>query len=223
LSKKLKNQPSKNSAFSKVERKPRQETTVKSQPKPEILPKNSYEPKTSHDPNTEELYEPNLIIQSSDLAAVNSAAVVNFKQFSTQLFSRFEQLGTKQSGGDLLKQDAQTKSADQKMNSEEFIDNEIYRFVLNGKQGVGAGLPPPGFETHHVAIVTKEALENEELAKKLETFQIETDTEMSMLNTDENTSGSLSDFNDDDDDDGEEKNNDQYEDRIMKTDATKKG
>jgi hypothetical protein len=90
------------------------------------------------------------------------------------------------------------------VSSEEFIDNEIYRLVLNGR-GAGGVPPPPGLEA-----ATKEALENEELAKRLETFEIETDTEMSMLNTDENTSAS--DSNDEDNGEGAEV----YEDQIIR-------
>ena len=65
---------------------------------------------------------------------------------------------------------------------DEFIDNEIYKCILNGNRSVEI---PPGFE-----IYTNEAKEIEELGKKLATFQIETDTEMSIFNSSNTSSNS---------------------------------
>lgn len=94
---------------------------------------------------------------------------ISFKEFTTQLYSRLSLLQenivpvTVQESPQVLN------------NQEEFIDNEIYKFVLNGKKQVSI---PPGFEKN-----SKEAEEIEELGKKIATFQIETDTEMSIFNS----------------------------------------
>lgn len=94
---------------------------------------------------------------------------ISFKEFTTQLYSRLSLLQenvvpvTVQESPQVLN------------NQEEFIDNEIYKFVLNGKKQVSI---PPGFENN-----SKEAEEIEELGKKIATFQIETDTEMSIFNS----------------------------------------
>ena len=69
--------------------------------------------------------------------------------------------------------------------SDDFVDNEIYKFVLSGNKDVGI---PPGFEMN-----PKEAQEIEELGQKIASFQIETDTEMSIFNTDDTVSSSDSD------------------------------
>ena len=61
--------------------------------------------------------------------------------------------------------------------TDDFIDNEVYKFVLNGRKQVEV---PPGFEVN-----AKEVQEIEELGQKLATFQIETDTEMSLYNSEE--------------------------------------
>lgn len=66
-----------------------------------------------------------------------------------------------------------------KTTSDEFIDNEIYRCILNGNRSVEI---PPGFDD--------EAKEIEELGQKLATFQIETDTEMSIFNSSNTSSNS---------------------------------
>lgn len=130
---------------------------------------------------------------------INNSSTINLKEFSTQLFSQFSLLQEQplmpsnflSSGLPNLNSGISQNTAIN--NTDEFVDNEIYKFILNGKRD---GEIPPGFEAY-----TKEALEIEELGKKLATFQIETDTEMSLFNTDENSSG-----NDDDEDDNFEMN-----------------
>ncbi len=114
---------------------------------------------------------------------LNNASSVNFKEFSSQLVSRFAMIQDNtvststtnaSNTNELINQNAQI--------GDEFIDNEIYKFVLNGKRNVTI---PPGFDL-------KEAREIEELGEKIATFQIETDTEMSLFNTDTNSSTSSS-------------------------------
>ena len=102
---------------------------------------------------------------------LNNAASVNFKEISSQLISRFSML--QQSNVASQNQQSQVAS-NVSVTTDEFISNELYKFVLNGKQNVTL---PPGFDP-------KEAKEIEELGQKIATFQIETDTEMSLFNTD---------------------------------------
>ena len=112
----------------------------------------------------------------------NSTNTVDFKEFSTQLFSSFSLIGQQQN------QSATQQSFNNIINtatSEDFVDNEIYKFVLSGNKDVGI---PPGFEMN-----PKEAQEIEELGQKIASFQIETDTEMSIFNTDDTVSSSDSD------------------------------
>jgi hypothetical protein len=163
-------------------------------------------------------------ISQTELEGVNQAAAVNFRQFSTQLYSRFESLyqnlplnsnlsasfsstnNSSLASSQVLGSSGNFSSSMQSSSTltEDFIDNEIYRFILNGNTKKSILDVPPGFE-----MVTKEALENEELGKKIATFQIETDTEMSIFNTDaDNNSSSDSEFSepfiegqDDDDED----------------------
>ena len=142
-----------------------------------------------------------LFYETTEFANLNQNAAINFQQFSTQLYSRYASLlqdqqsfsANKEANNEKDSVDLKSSSASSstyeiqyfqsnKNNTEEFIDNKIYKFILNGKRGLDV---PPRFE-----VDTKEALENEELAKKLATFQIETDTEMSIFNTDDNTSNS---------------------------------
>ncbi|RNA44425.1 SMG5-like [Brachionus plicatilis] len=87
----------------------------------------------------------------------------NFKELSLQLFSDF---------GSLPAYSPSSSSFNYKLNSDEFVDNEIYKFILNVSV-------PPGFEVN-----VKEVEEIEELGKKIASFEIETDTEMSVLNSD---------------------------------------
>jgi hypothetical protein len=100
---------------------------------------------------------------------LNNAASVNFKEISSQLISRFSTLQP----ANLAPQTQHTQTTTV-VSTDEFISNELYKFVLNGKQSVSL---PPGFDP-------KEAKEIEELGQKIATFQIETDTEMSLFNTD---------------------------------------
>ena len=100
---------------------------------------------------------------------LNNAASVNFKEISSQLISRFSTLQPAS-----LAPQTQHAQATTAVSTDEFISNELYKFVLNGKQSVSL---PPGFDP-------KEAKEIEELGQKIATFQIETDTEMSLFNTD---------------------------------------
>ncbi|CAF0946867.1 unnamed protein product [Brachionus calyciflorus] len=92
----------------------------------------------------------------------------NFKELSLQLLSDFSSVPANSPSSSSLSY-ALT-------NSEDFVDNEIYKFILNGKKQVSV---PPGFELN-----TKEVQEIEELGKKIASFQIETDTEMSVINSD---------------------------------------
>lgn len=127
---------------------------------------------------------------------LNNNLSVNFKELSVQLFSHFSSLNS----SNLNPQNPQQASAGVvAKNADEFIDNEIYKFVLNGKKQVSV---PPGFEVN-----TKEVQEIEELGKKIATFQIETDTEMSIFNTDDNAS-SISSANNSDNN-GEDANEDE--------------
>ena len=91
---------------------------------------------------------------------------VKFKEFISQLYSRFS-----------LFHAQPTFAVTSMTSTDEFIDNEVYKFVLNGHKEVDV---PPGFEMN-----AKEVQEIEELGKKLATFQIETDTEMSLYSTTE--------------------------------------
>jgi hypothetical protein len=131
-------------------------------------------------------------LDESDILSNNQTS---FKEFSSQLYSRLSLLQehstntnnynntstittTAAVAGATLSSSStsSTVQSNTTIISEEFIDNEIYKFVLNGKKQVSV---PPGFEMN-----SKEAEEIEELGKKIATFQIETDTEMSIYNSD---------------------------------------
>lgn len=132
-------------------------------------------------------------LDESDLLSNNPTS---FKEFSSQLYSRLSLLqehntntnnynnttstitSTAAAAGATLSSSSTSSTvlSNTTIVSEEFIDNEIYKFVLNGKKQVSV---PPGFEMN-----SKEAEEIEELGKKIATFQIETDTEMSIYNSD---------------------------------------
>lgn len=106
---------------------------------------------------------------------LNNAASVNFKEISSQLISSY----SIQQKNNQAPQSQQSQVANLlSVTTDEFISNELYKFVLNGKQNVTL---PPGFDP-------KEAKEIEELGQKIATFQIETDTEMSLFNTDTSSS-----------------------------------
>ena len=106
--------------------------------------------------------------------AQKSNISANFKEFSTQLFTNFSLFESKFENFASVFQE-----------NNEIIDNEIYKGVLNGQKQVSV---PPGFESN-----PKEAQEIEELGKKLATFQIETDTEISIFNSDTNVNSSSDD------------------------------
>jgi len=124
------------------------------------------------------------------LTAQNS---LNFKEFSTQLYSCLslmkggEQASDADSTGHHLEQQPDQQK-EQRQESNDFIDNEIYKFILNGDVRA-----PPGFDVN-----SEEAKEIEELGKKLATFQIETDTEMSIFNSSNSSSSNNSDDLDED-------------------------
>jgi hypothetical protein len=115
--------------------------------------------------------------------------LVNFKELSTQLLSNFSSLNQQTSSTNVIPTGSLTSASSSSagttvqstlgaaLTTDEFIDNEIYKFVLNGRRETGI---PPGFE-----INSKEAFEIEELGKKIATFNIETDSELSSFNTDE--------------------------------------
>jgi hypothetical protein len=107
----------------------------------------------------------------------------NFKEFSTNLFENYSMYESKFGISGLL-------TSTQFNENNEFIDDESYKSILNGQKQVSI---PPGFERNE-----KESREIEELGKKLATFQIETDTEMSQFNSDTNLNTSSSDDGDDD-------------------------
>jgi hypothetical protein len=109
------------------------------------------------------------IIPMMDTQKSNISA--NFKEFSTQLFTNYSLFESK------FENISSTLSE-----NNEFIDNEVYKCVLNGHKQVSV---PPGFENN-----PKEAHEIDELGKKLATFQIETDTEVSIFNSDTNNNSS---------------------------------
>ncbi len=108
---------------------------------------------------------------------VDFARTSNFKEFSTNLFEKYSIYQSKF--------DSNLLTTTQFNENNEFIDDEIYKSILNGQKQVSI---PPGFEKNE-----KETREIEELGKKLATFQIETDTEMSVLNSDTSPNTSSSD------------------------------
>jgi protein SMG5 len=128
---------------------------------------------------------------------LNNSSSVNFKEFSSQLISQhFSQI-----------------QPTTQLTHDELIDNEMYKFVLNGKRNVAL---PPGFDL-------KEQREIEELGEKIAQFQIETDTEMSLFNTDTSSSTSESNSSESDDFDDNaglknlEKLNEIKKNRLQKT------
>ena len=130
-----------------------------------------------------------------DSNKLNTQASLNFKEFSSQLYSCLALMQDQQTSG-LQSSSSQEHStleglgtASVQRRQEEFIDNEIYNLILNGSGDVEV---PPGFDVN-----SKEAKEIEELGKTLATFEIETDTEMSIFNSSNTSSNS--------DLDGEEK------------------
>lgn len=145
----------------------------------------------------DQLVTPSSFIPLAAESVLNPNAIASFKQFSTQLSARFTSLyqdplqnstaslkssfdGTKPIG-------FSSSMSSSSMNSEDFIDNEIYRLIMKGAKNAFDGanaVPPPGFELLH------EELENEEeLSKKLATFQIETDSDISMFDSDNSDEG----------------------------------
>ena len=112
------------------------------------------------------------------MSYLNNASSLNFKEFSSQLVSRFSMIQDRAVTNNSAKPNVSSTT----QAGDEFIDNEIYKFVLNGKRNVTV---PPGFDP-------KEAREIEELGEKIATFQIETDTEISLFNTDTNSSDTSS-------------------------------
>jgi hypothetical protein len=95
-----------------------------------------------------------------------SGANVNFKEFSTQIFSYFQEQQLNASYGST----SSTSGLFANAAEPDFVDNEIYKFVLNGSYSLSV---PPGFNQ-------QEAKEIEELGKKIAAYQIETDTEVSV-------------------------------------------
>ena len=142
------------------------------------------------------LIEQTEIDLNNQINYLNNTSSINFKEFSYQLFSSFSTGSQDRTAANMFNQGPLAPGISNQSGSaattDEFIDNEIYKFVLNGKKQVDV---PPGFDS-------KEALEIEELGKKIATFQIETDTEMSILNSDGNSS------NDDDFDNSDESDTD---------------
>jgi hypothetical protein len=134
------------------------------------------ENRTEIQQNDENIQENNYyyskIIPLMDANKSNISA--NFKDFSTQLFTNYSLFESKFDN-----------FASAFNDNNELIDNEIYKSVLNGNKQVSV---PPGFENN-----SKEVQEIEELGKKLATFQIETDTEMSVFNSDTNNNSSSND------------------------------
>jgi hypothetical protein len=134
------------------------------------------EKRTETQQNDENIQENNYyylkIIPLMDANKSNISA--NFKDFSTQLFTNYSLFESKFDNFSSAFND-----------NNELIDNEIYKSVLNGNKQVSV---PPGFENN-----SKEVQEIEELGKKLATFQIETDTEMSVFNSDTNNNSSSND------------------------------
>ena len=145
------------------------------------------------------LIEQTEIDLNNQINYLNNTSSINFKEFSYQLFSSFSMGSQDRTAANMFNQGALVSGISNQSGStattDEFIDNEIYKFVLNGKKQVDV---PPGFDS-------KEALEIEELGKKIATFQIETDTEMSILNSDGNSSNDDFDNSDESDTDKKKK------------------
>jgi len=114
------------------------------------------------------VYLPNvgLFPQQQSNLMTTTGANVNFKEFSTQIFSYFQEQQLNASYGST----SSTSGLFTNTSEPDFIDNEIYKFVLNGSCSVSV---PPGFNP-------QEAKEIEELGKKIAAYQIETDTEVSV-------------------------------------------
>ena len=100
------------------------------------------------------------------LNTMNNNNFINFKEFSVQLLSNFSSLNQQQTFAA-----AGLNSSHGSGCADEFIDNEIYKIVLNGGGKDDLSASTGGlFEMN-----PKEAFEIEELGKKIATFQIETD------------------------------------------------
>lgn len=96
----------------------------------------------------------------------------NFKELSIQLLSSFSSFPTSTT----TTTTATTLTAP---GSDEFIDNEIYKFVLHGgsRPSTGTRTTDGDAATAIEMMNPKEAYENEELGKKIATFQIDTDSD----------------------------------------------
>ena len=130
--------------------------------------------------NAEESQIGSITMNENDLLFSSNSQSISFKEFSTQLHSRLSVL--QENSSITIVNNPTASILSNSITSEEFIDNEIYKSVLNGKKQVSI---PPGFEKN-----SKEAEEIEELGKKIATFQIETDTEMSIFNSNSSSSSS---------------------------------
>lgn len=133
---------------------------------------------------TEESQIGSITMNENDLFFSMNNQSISFKEFSTQLHSRLSILQEQTAPNSSLSfiNSSAATILNNSIISEEFIDNEIYKSVLNGKKQVSI---PPGFEKN-----SKEVEEIEELGKKIATFQIETDTEMSIFNSNSSSSSS---------------------------------
>jgi len=153
--------------------------------------------KVSPSPPEKEVEEAlNLVEDKKNRMNLLTGQSLNFKEFSAKLYSCLSLMKEGELTDDVEKTETTEHQITAELKQEEdndlkklvqvdsnyFIDNEIYKFILNG--GVE---PPPGFDVN-----SEEAKEIEELGIKLATFQIETDTEISLFNS-SNTSSNNSD------------------------------
>lgn len=111
---------------------------------------------------------------SDSLFQTYPAASINFKEFSSQLFTTLNSQFYPGISG--------LPGVNSMPTTEEFIDDELYKFVLNGKNNPALNM---------LGLNAKEVQEIEELGKKLETFEFDTDTDMSLFdgNSDEEEEG----------------------------------
>lgn len=116
---------------------------------------------------------------SDSMFGLNSNTnLFNFKELSIQLLSSFTSFPTTTTTATTLTAPG----------SDEFIDNEIYKFVLHGGSRASTTTARVGDAAAVIEMMNpKEAYENEELGKKIATFQIDTDSdeEESDLDNDE--------------------------------------
>jgi hypothetical protein len=113
---------------------------------------------------------------------LTSGANIDFKEFSTQIFSYFQEQQLNASYGST----SSTSGLFTNTSEPDFVDNEIYKFVLNGSRSVSV---PPGFNP-------QEAKEIEELGKKIAAYQIETDTEVSVAENSSSNESSADEIDD---------------------------